>query len=141
MNSSQHFHISSRPQRKSKAIIIPDSSNTWLGLAASEVLNKSYLLLFTLLATGLGAVLNQLLGIGAALVVTLIVLPTFAAIITLSHLSKKKSPEALSTALSVGLISPLLALPGAVLGIAALTALALVAGCFCLAASRRPAFA
>lgn len=141
MNSSQHFHISSRPQRKSKAIIIPDSSSNWLGLAASEVFNKSYLLLFTLLATGLGAAFNQLLGIGAALVVTLIILPIFAAMITLIHLSKKQSPDALSTALIAALVSPLLALPGAVLGIVALAALAFVAGCFCLAASRRLAFA
>lgn len=141
MNSSQHFHIISRPQRQSKAIIIPDSSSNWLELAASEVFNKSSLLLFTLLATGLGAAFNQLLGIGAALVVTLVVLPIFATMATLIHLSKKNSPDALSTALIAGLVSPLLALPGTILGIVALAALALVTVCAGLAASRRLAFA
>lgn len=74
-----------------------------------------------------GALANEVVGVGAAMVLALLVLPVAIASLTLGVVSRgDNSDKALQYALAAAFIAPLLALPGTLLGLTA-TILALAA--------------
>lgn len=119
MNSTNRIVISSTTARRQPpVIIIPDAVATnslahWL-MGQSPVARASQ----AMIACGLvGAICNQAFGVGAAMVLAILVAPVLAGTIVMSLAARGDYAEtALQTSVLAAVATPILLLPSAVLG-------------------------
>lgn len=115
MSQSNRIVINSASRRTATAVIIPDhtSSSVWGDSSSARALQA------VLVASLFGALAHELLGVGAAMVVVVLVLPVLAAWLVAAYSRRTGSPDAiLQNVVVAAVVAPVLALPSALLGLA-----------------------